>query len=103
MTTTQTHMTEITQKSEFVYGHYYDLFYEHYQHCRMMLELMEGKTPKWVITHLAAFDLTTRYYTETPAWKKRDPSLKYLLNTDTEYSPQLLSEISASKRANSDA
>ncbi len=103
MMMTPTHTMEPTQKTEFVYGHYYDLFYEHYQHCRMMLELMGGKTPKWVITYLAAFDLTTRYYTEIPEWKKRDPSLKYLLNTDTEYSPQLLSEISASKRDNSDA
>ena len=102
MTTTPIHTMETTQKSEFVFGPYFDLFYEHYQHCRMMLELMGGKTPNWIITYLAAFDLTVKRNTETPAWKKRDPSLKYLLSTDTEYSPQLLSEISASKRGNSD-
>ena len=104
MMTTQTHTTETTQKSDsFVYGPYFDMFYKHYQHCRMALELMGNKTPDWIINYLAAFDLTTRHYTEITKWKKKEPSLTYLLNTDTGYSLQQLSEIAVSKRDNLDA
>ena len=102
--TTQILMTETTQKCDtFVWGPHFDMFYKHYQHCRMALELMGSKTPSWIINYIAAFDLTTKYYTETPKWKKKEPSLTYLLNTDTEYSLQQLSEIAVSKRANLDA
>ena len=104
MMTTQIRMTETTQKCDtFVWGPHFDMFYKHYQHCRMALELMGGKTPDWIINYLAAFDLTTRHYTEISKWKKKEPSLTYLLNTDTEYSQQQLSEIAVSKRDNLDA
>ena len=104
MMTTQIRMTETTQKCDtFVWGPHFDMFYKHYQHCRMALELMGSKTPSWIINYIAAFDLTTKYYTETPKWKKKEPSLTYLLNTDTEYSPQQLSEIAVSKQDNLDA
>ena len=102
--TTQIPMTETTQKCDtFVWGPYFDMFYKHYQHCRMALELIGSKTPDWIINYIAAFDLTTRHYTEITKWKKKEPSLTYLLNTDTEYSPQQLSEIAVSKRDNLDA
>ena len=104
MMTTQIRTTETTQKCDtFVWGPHFDMFYKHYQHCRMALELMGGKTPSWIINYLAAFDLTTRYYTEIPKWKKKEPSLTYLLNTDTGYSLQQLSEIAVLKRDNLDA
>lgn len=101
--TIQTHTTETIQtNNNFVWGPHFDMFYKHYQHCRMALELMGGKTPDWIINYIAAFDLTTRYYTEIPNWKKKDPSLTYLLSTDMEYSQQQLSEISVSKQDNLD-
>ena len=102
MMTTQVPMKEPIQKPEsFVWGPYFDKFYEHYQHCRMALEVMGGKTPSWIINYISAFELTTKYYTEIPEWqKKQDKSLTYLLNTDTAYSQQQLSEIAVSKRAN---
>ena len=101
---TQTHTMEHYQECDtFIWGPHFDMFYKHYQHCRMALELMGGKTPDWIINYIAAFDLTTKYYTETPKWKKKEPSLTYLLNIDTEYSPQQLSEISVSKQDNLDA
>ena len=101
--TIPTHTVETTQKPDsIIYGPYFDMFYKHYQHCRMALELMGSETPNWIINYLAAFDLTTRHYTEIPKWKKKELSQTYLLNTDTEYSLQQLSETAVSKRANLD-
>ena len=102
--TTQIRMMETTQKCDtFVWGPHFDMFYKHYQHCRMALELMGSKTPDLIINYLAAFDLTTRHYTEISKWKIKEPSQTYLLNTDTGYSLQQLSEIAVSKRDNLDA
>jgi hypothetical protein len=83
--------SEIPGSVFFKMGVHFDLFYEHYKDCMMMLELKKGKCPNWVIKYIAAFELTKNDQ-DTPRWIKEMIFPSYLSTIDTVSSPQRSSE-----------
>jgi hypothetical protein len=83
--------SEIPSSVFFKMGVHFDLFYEHYKDCLMMLELKKGKCPNWVIKYIAAFELTKNDQ-DTLRWIKEMIFPSYLSTTDTVSSPQQSSE-----------
>jgi len=88
--------------TEFRFGKHFDLFYKHYKDCLMMLEFKKGKCPNWIITYIAAFELTISDQ-EQPLWIKNMIFPNCQSNIDTVYSPQQLSAIAVLRRDSSDA